>query len=290
MSSAGEAEILVQALPYIRKYRGRTIVVKYGGASMINEGLKAQVIQDIVLMNYVGIRVILVHGGGPEIEVLLKRLGKESRFVQGLRYTDGETMEVVQMVLCGKLNKEITALIENAGGRAVGLCGIDGATLKARRLKAAGGEDLGLVGEIEDVDTTLLNALLDSGIIPVLSSVAFGLGEDAGRSLNVNADTAAAKLAAAVKAEKLLLMTDVKGILRDMADPGSLIQAATLAELESLKEQGVVSKGMIPKVDCCALALSGGVKKAHIIDGREPHSLIVELFTDRGVGTMVSPA
>ena len=290
MSSAGEAEILVQALPYIRKYRGRTIVVKYGGASMINEGLKAQVIQDIVLMNYVGIRVILVHGGGPEIAALLKRLGKESRFVQGLRYTDGETMEVVQMVLCGKLNKEITALIENAGGKAVGLCGIDGATLKARRLKAAGGEDLGLVGEIEDVDTALLNALLDSGIIPVLSSVAFGLGEDAGRSLNVNADTAAAKLAAAVKAEKLLLMTDVKGILRDLADPGSLIQTLSLAELENLKEQGIVSKGMIPKLDCCALALSGGVKKAHIIDGREPHSLIVELFTDRGVGTMVSPA
>jgi acetylglutamate kinase len=285
MSSAEEAEILVQALPYIRKYRGRTIVVKYGGASMINGDLKAQVIQDIILMNYVGIRVILVHGGGPEIESMLKRLGKESRFIRGLRYTDAETMEVVQMVLCGKLNKEITALIENAGGRAVGLCGIDGATLKARRL----GEDLGLVGEIEDVDATLLNALLDSGIIPVLSSVAFGLGEDAGRSLNVNADTAAARLAAAVKAEKLLLMTDVKGILRDLADPGSLMRTATLAELEELKKQGLVSKGMIPKVDCCALALSGGVKKAHIIDGREPHSLIVELFTDQGTGTMVSP-
>ncbi|MDR2176418.1 MAG: acetylglutamate kinase [Treponema sp.] len=288
MSSAGEAEILVQALPYIRKYRGKTIVVKYGGASMINGGLKAQVIQDIVLMNYVGIRVVLVHGGGPEIDALLRRLGKESRFVRGLRYTDAETMEAVQMVLCGKLNKEITALIENAGGRAVGLCGVDGATLKARRLKAAGGEDLGFVGEIEDVDTTLLDALLDSGIIPVLSSVAFGLGEDAGCSLNVNADTAAAKLAAALKAEKLLLMTDVKGILRDLADPGSLIQSLTLAELDALKEQGTLSGGMIPKADCCALALSGGVKKAHIIDGREPHSLIVELFTDRGAGTMVS--
>ncbi|MDR0730239.1 MAG: acetylglutamate kinase [Treponema sp.] len=290
MSSTGEVELLVRALPYIRAYRGRTIVVKYGGASMINENLKHQVIQDIVLMNYVGIRVILVHGGGPEIESLLKRLGKESRFVQGLRYTDGETMEVVQMVLCGKLNKEITALVENAGGKAVGLCGIDGATLKARRLKAAGGEDLGFVGEIEDVDTTLLNVLLDSGLIPVFSSVALGLGEDAGRSLNVNADTAAAKLAAALKAEKLLLMTDVKGILRDLDDPGSLIQEATLAELEILKKEGVVSKGMIPKVDCCALALSGGVKRAHIIDGREPHSLIVDLFTDRGVGTMVSLA
>ncbi|MDR0668466.1 MAG: acetylglutamate kinase [Treponema sp.] len=288
MSSAGE--VLVRALPYIRAYRGRTIVVKYGGASMINGDLKSQVIQDIVLMNYVGIRVILVHGGGPEIESLLKQVGKESRFIQGLRYTDAETMEVVQMVLCGKVNKEITALIEAAGGKAAGLCGIDGATFKARRLKAAGGEDLGFVGEIEDVDTGLLDILLDKGVIPVLSSVALGLGDDAGRSLNVNADTAAAKLAAAVKAEKLLLMTDVKGILRDLADPGSLIQEATLAELEILKKEGVVSKGMIPKVDCCALALSGGVKRAHIIDGREPHALIVDLFTDRGVGTMVSLA
>jgi acetylglutamate kinase len=286
MSSAGEAGILVRALPYIRKYRGGTIVVKYGGNAMINGELKAQVIQDIVLMTYVGIRVILVHGGGPEIEALLKRLGMESRFVRGLRHTDEETMEVVQMVLCGKLNKDIAALIGNAGGRAVGLCGIDGATLKARRLRT--GEDLGLVGEIEEVDTALLISLLDSGIIPVLSSVAFGLGEDGGRSLNVNADTAAAKVAAALKAEKLLLMTDVRGILRDAADPDSLIHSVTLAELEALKQQGVLSGGMIPKADCCALALSGGVKKAHIIDGREPHSLIVELFTDEGVGTMVT--
>jgi acetylglutamate kinase len=287
MSSTGEAEILVHALPYIRQHRGSTIVVKYGGNAMINESLKAQVIQDIVLMNYVGIRVILVHGGGPEIDALLKRLGMESRFIRGLRYTDGGTMEVVQMVLCGKLSKDIAALIGNAGGRAVGLCGLDGATLKARRIRA-GGEDLGLVGEIEEVDTALLNTLLDNGIIPVLSSVAFGIGEDGGCSLNVNADTAAAKLAAAMKAEKLLLMTDVRGILRDTADPGSLIHAASLAELEVLKQQGVVSKGMIPKVDCCAIALSGGVERVHIIDGREPHSLIVELFTDEGVGTMVS--
>ncbi|MDR1972889.1 MAG: acetylglutamate kinase [Treponema sp.] len=288
MSSAEEAGILVQALPYIREHRGRTIVVKYGGASMINETLKAQVIQDIVLMNYVGIRVVLVHGGGPEIEALLKRIGKESRFVQGLRYTDEETMEVVQMVLCGKVNKDITALIGKAGARAVGICGIDGSTLKARRIKAAGGEDLGLVGEIEEVDTTLVDTLLDRGIIPVLSSVAFGLGEDEGRPLNINADTAAAQVAAALKAEKLLLMTDVKGILRDVKDPASLIPSATLAELDLLKSEGVVSKGMIPKVECCAIALKGGVKRAHIIDGREPHSLIVELFTDQGVGTMVS--
>jgi acetylglutamate kinase len=287
MSSSNEAEVLVHALPYIQKYRGRTIVVKYGGNAMINGALKAQVIQDIVLMNYVGIRVILVHGGGPEIDALLKKIGKESRFVQGLRYTDEETMVVVQLVLCGKVNKDITALIGNAGGRAVGLCGIDGTILKARRLKAAGGEDLGLVGEIEEVDAALLDTVLDSGAIPVVSSVAFGIGEDAGKSLNINADTAAAKIAAAVKAEKLLLMTDVKGILRDVQDTDSLIRAATLEELEGLKKEGVVSKGMIPKVECCAIALSGGVKKAHIIDGRTPHSLIVELFTDQGVGTMI---
>ncbi|MDR3248561.1 MAG: acetylglutamate kinase [Treponema sp.] len=287
MSLPEQAEILVHALPYIQRYQGRTIVVKYGGNAMINGDLKAQVIQDIVLMNYVGIRVILVHGGGPEIEALLKKIGKESRFVQGLRYTDEETMEVVQMVLCGKVNKDITALIGNAGGKAVGLCGIDGTILKAHRLKAAGGEDLGLVGEIEEVDTTLLNTVLDSGAIPVMSSVAFGMGDDAGKALNINADTAAAKVAAAVKAEKLLLMTDVKGILRDVQDPGSLIRSATLAELEGLKKEGVVSKGMIPKVECCAIALNGGVRKAHIIDGRTPHSLIVELFTDEGVGTMI---
>jgi acetylglutamate kinase len=214
-------------------------------------------------------------------------VGKESRFIGGLRYTDEETMELVQMGLCGKLNKDITALIENAGARAVGLCGLDGATLKARRMTSAAGEDLGLVGEIEEVDTALLDAVLDSGAVPVLSSVALGLGADRGRSLNVNADIAAAKVAAATGAEKLLLMTDVRGILRDLGDPDSLIRSATLAELEALKREGVVSRGMIPKVDCCAIALSGGVERAHIIDGREPHSLIVELFTDEGVGTMI---
>jgi acetylglutamate kinase len=197
-------------------------------------------------------------------------------------------MEVVQMVLCGKVNKDITALIQGAGGQAVGLCGLDGAMLKASRTRATGGEDLGLVGEIEEVDTSLLSAALDSGAVPVVSSVAFGIGEDAGRSLNVNADIAAAKVAAAMKAEKLLLMTDVQGILRDVKDPASLIKSAGLAELEGLKKDGIVSKGMIPKVDCCAIALNGGVKQTHIIDGRLPHALIVELFTDGGIGTMIN--
>jgi acetylglutamate kinase len=280
------AAVLIQALPYIQSFRGKTVVVKYGGNAMINAGLKAAEIHDVILMACVGIRTVLVHGGGPEIEAMLKKTGKESRFVQGLRYTDDETMEVVQMVLCGKVNKDITALIQRAGGRAMGLCGIDGGLLQAKRLKS-GGEDLGLVGEIEAVDTRVLNAVLDSGAIPVVSSVALSLGEAADLTLNINADTAAAKIAAAVGAEKLLLMTDVQGILRDVHDPDSLIKQISLSELDKLKKDGVVSKGMIPKVDCCSLAINGGVKKASIIDGRLPHSLLIELFTDEGIGTMI---
>jgi acetylglutamate kinase len=236
-------------------------------------------------MACVGIRAVLVHGGGPEIEAMLKKTGKESRFVNGLRYTDEETMEIVQMVLCGKVNKEITGLIERAGGRAIGLCGIDGAMLKARRMR--GEEDLGLVGEIEEVDVSILNTALDSGTIPVVSSVAYGIGGDEGQALNINADTAAAKIAAALKAEKLILMTDVRGILRDVRDPDSLIKSASRPELEELKKTGVLNKGMIPKADCCTLALDGGVGKAHIIDGRLPHALLIELFTDEGIGTMI---
>jgi acetylglutamate kinase len=235
-------------------------------------------------MACVGIRTVLVHGGGPEIEALLKKMGKESRFVDGLRYTDEETMEAVQMVLCGKVNKDITSLIERAGGKAMGLCGIDGAMLKARRIRE---KDLGLVGEIEQVDTAVLNSVLDSGAVPVVSSVAYGTGEDEGQALNINADTAAAKIAAAMGAEKLLLMTDVRGVLRNVQDPDSLIKTMARSEIETLKGEGVVSKGMIPKVDCCSLAIDGGVKKAHIIDGRLPHALLIELFTDEGIGTMI---
>jgi len=281
-----KAEILVSALPYIQQHRGKTVVVKYGGNAMINNDLKATVIQDIILMACVGIRVVLVHGGGPEIEALLKKTGKESRFVGGLRYTDEETMEVVQMVLCGKVNKDICSLIQKAGGRAMGLSGIDGALLRAHRL-LSDGEDLGLVGEIETVDSSLLNSVLDSGVIPVVSSVAYGTGECEGSSLNVNADTAAAKIAGAMKAEKLILMTDVQGILRDVNDPKSLVKVAGRGDLLSFKKDGIVSKGMIPKLDCCILALDGGVKNATIIDGRLPHALLIELFTVEGIGTMI---
>jgi acetylglutamate kinase len=277
------AGVLIQALPYIQRYQGKTIVVKYGGSAMINEELKDAVIQDVILMACVGIRTVLVHGGGPEIDAMLKRLGKESRFVNGLRYTDEETMEIVQMVLCGKVNKHIVSLIQRQGGRAMGLCGIDGNLLTAKRITD---QDLGLVGEIVSVDTKSIDALLDDGIIPVVSSVA--LDEDTGNSLNVNADSAAAHIAAALSAEKLALMTDVQGIMRDMDDPASLIKAIPRSDLDALKKDGVVSKGMLPKVDCCIKALDGGVPRAHIIDGRLSHALLIELFTDEGIGTMIT--
>jgi acetylglutamate kinase len=240
--------------------------------------------QDLIFMSRVGIRVVLVHGGGPEIEAMLRKTGKESRFVDGLRCTDEETMEVVQMVLCGKVNKDIVALIEREGGSAMGLCGLDGAMLKGTRVA---NRELGLVGDVASVDTAAIETVLNSGTIPVISSVAYGTGEDAGKALNVNADTAAARIAAALHAEKLLLITDVRGILRDVADEDSLIPVIARAELPGLKEKGVVSKGMIPKIDCCALALEGGVKRAHIIDGRQAHALLIELFTDEGIGTMI---
>ncbi|NLJ09343.1 MAG: acetylglutamate kinase [Treponema sp.] len=265
---------------------GKTIVVKYGGNAMINHDLKAAVIQDVVLMACVGIRTVLVHGGGPEIEHMLKIIGKESRFVNGLRYTDEETMEIVQMVLAGKVNKDIVSLIQQAGGQALGICGLDGGLLQARKLKSPAG-DLGLVGEISAVKTAVLDDVLSRGYIPVVSTVAQGVDNAAGQSLNINADTAAAQIAAALGAEKLMLMTDVRGILRDVNDPDSLLQEIKRSELDRLIKEGTVSKGMIPKVDCCRVALDAGVKKAHIIDGRIPHALLLELFTDEGIGTQV---
>lgn len=280
------ARILIQALPYIQKFAGKTIVVKYGGNAMINEELKAAAIQDLVLLACVGIRTVLVHGGGPEIDFMLRKIGKESRIVNGLRYTDGETMEIVQMVLAGKVNKDMVALIQQAGGQALGLCGLDGGLLQARKLQTAG-EDLGLVGDITAVKTAVLEDVLERGYIPVVSTVAQGVLDAAGQVLNINADTAAARIAAALGAEKLILMTDVRGILRDVNNPETLLQEIRRSELEALIREGIVSKGMIPKVDCCRLALDGGVRKAHIIDGRISHALLLELFTDEGIGTQV---
>jgi acetylglutamate kinase len=284
ISNNERAGVLVHALPYIQDFQGKTIVVKYGGNAMLNDELKKAVIEDIILMSCVGIRTVLVHGGGPEIEAMLKKTGKESRFVNGLRYTDEETMDIVQMVLCGKVNKEITALIQKTGGRAIGLCGIDGSLLKARRIK---NEDLGLVGEIEQVDVSILNNILNTEVIPVISSVAYGTGFDEGKALNINADIAAAKIAAALGAEKLVLMTDVRGILRDINDEATLIKSIKRQDLDALKKEGIITKGMIPKTDCCAIALDGGVKKAHIIDGRLSHAILIELFTDEGIGTEI---
>jgi len=285
ISNKDRANTLIHALPYIQNFQNKTIVVKYGGNAMLNDELKKAVIEDIILMSCVGIRTVLVHGGGPEIEAMLKKTGKESRFVNGLRYTDEETMDIVQMVLCGKVNKDITALLQKNGGRAIGLCGIDTGLLKAQRIK--GESDLGLVGEIKNVDVSLLNTILNEGIIPVISSVAYGTGDDEGKPLNINADIAAAKIAAAIGAEKLVLMTDVRGILRDVNDETSLIKTVERRNLESLKNEGIISKGMIPKTDCCAIALDGGVKKAHIIDGRLSHAILIELFTDEGIGTEI---
>jgi len=285
LSNKDRASTLVHALPYIQNFQGKTIVVKYGGNAMINKDLKSAVIEDIVLMSCVGIRTVLVHGGGPEIEAMLKKTGKESRFVNGLRYTDEETMDIVQMVLCGKVNKEITALIQKNGGRAMGLCGLDGAMLKAKRMK--GKDDLGLVGEIEQVDTVMLNNILNEEMIPVIASVAYGIGDDEGKGLNINADIAAAKIATALGAEKLVLMTDVRGILRDVQDENTLIKTVEKQQIESLKNEGILTKGMLPKTDCCVMALDGGVKKTHIIDGRLPHAILIELFTDEGIGTEI---
>jgi len=277
------ADILLQALPYIKDWAGKTIVVKYGGAAMTNENVRQAVAQDIVLMSTVGIRTVLVHGGGPEIDAMLRRIGKEPVFVKGLRYTDEETMEIVRMVLSGKVNKDIVALIDREGGRALGLSGVDGAMLKARRHE---GDDLGFVGDVLSVDPAPLLASLASGFVPVVSTIGVGIKDDE-NYYNINADTAAAEIAVALRAEKLMLLTDVPGILRDLSDFTTLIEELPRTEIPLLVRDGIVAKGMIPKVECCARAVDGGVATAHIIDGRSPHSLILELFTDSGSGTMI---
>ena len=280
ISNFERSQVLVQALPYIQKYYQKTIVIKYGGNAMINEGLKDAVMTDIVLLSLVGIHVVLVHGGGPEINAMLDRLGKESRFVGGLRYTDRETMDVVQMVLAGKVNKDLVQLLGAPGGKALGLCGLDGGMIRAVKHS---GEDLGFVGEIESVDVTPINDALKTGYIPVISTIGGGYGEDV---YNINADTAAARIAACLHAEKLLLMTDVRGLLRDKEDEGTLIPVVNVSDVPGLKNQGIISGGMIPKIECCVEAVRRGVHRTHIVDGRIPHSLLIELFSDEGVGTM----
>ena len=283
LSHADRSEVLVQALPYIQRYNGKTVVIKYGGNAMINEALQDAVMTDIVLLRSVGVNVVLVHGGGPEINDMLKRIGKESRFVGGLRYTDEETVEVVQMVLAGKVNKHLVQLLTCHGGQAVGLCGLDGDMIQAKKHDA--GEDIGFVGNIVKVNTKVINDAIASGYIPVISTV--GGGEN-GEVYNINADTAAARIASCLHAEKLLLMTDISGLLRDKDDESTLIQEVKVSEIPSLKAQGIISGGMIPKIDCCVEAVRRGVHRTNIIDGRIPHSILIELFTDAGIGTMFS--
>ena len=280
-NESDRARVLAEALPYIKKYNGKTIVVKYGGNAMISEELRHAVISDIVLLDLVGIRVVVVHGGGPEISAMLKKLGKESRFVDGLRYTDGETMEVVQQVLCGRVNKDLVATLNRTGGRALGLCGLDGGMLRARRLD----EKYGLVGEITAVDPRPVEDALERGYIPVVSTVA--QGEDAETSYNINADTAAAKLAVALGAEKLVLLTDVRGLLRDPADESTLLHQVHMSQIPGLIKDGIISGGMIPKLDCAVEAVRSGVRSTVILDGRIPHSILIELLSDEGIGTML---
>ena len=279
ISNAERASVLVQALPYIKKYAGETVVVKYGGNAMVNEELKDAVMSDIVLMQLVGINVVLVHGGGPEISAMLKKIGKESKFIGGMRYTDTETVEIVQQVLAGKVNKDLVQLLEQQGGRAVGLCGLDGSLLKADKLE----ENLGFVGEIREVNTQILKNAAQNGYIPVVATVAAGYH---GEVFNINADVAAARIAAELGAMKLILMTDVRGLLRNKEDESTIIPVVNVSDVSRLKKDGIISGGMIPKIDCCVDAVRRGVGRTHIIDGRIPHSILIELFTDEGIGTM----
>jgi len=281
LTNMERAEVLTAALPYIKRYTGKIVVVKYGGNAMINEQLKQQVMEDIVLLRLIGVKIVLVHGGGPEINEMMTRLGKEPVFVDGLRVTDQETMDIVQMVLAGKVNKTLVNLLEMKGGRAIGLSGMDG-----RLLECAPKDDrLGFVGEIRKIHIRPILDLLEKEYIPVVSTVGC---DRSGNAYNINGDTAAAFIAGALGAERLIMMTDIAGILRDKEDPSTLIPRISLAELPGLKENGIISGGMIPKVQCCADALSRGVHNVIIMDGRVPHSILMELLTDEGAGTMVS--
>ena len=278
---ADRAQVLAEALPYIQKYNGKTIVVKYGGNAMISQELRCAVISDIILLSLVGLHVVVVHGGGPEINQMLKRLGKQGKFVDGLHYTDEETMDVVQQVLCGKVNKDLVATLNRMGGRALGLCGMDAQLFQAVQLD----EKYGLVGEITGVDPKVVQDALAQGYIPVVSTVA--QGTDGNTAYNINADTAAAKLAVALGAEKLVLLTDVRGLLRDPKDESTLIHSVGVSEIPGLIKDGIISGGMIPKIDCAVEAVRSGVNSTVILDGRIPHSILIELLSDDGAGTML---
>jgi len=282
MANIDKARILSEALPYIQEYHGKTVVVKYGGAAIAADDLCRSVISDIVLLSLVGIKVVLVHGGGPEINEMLNKIGKESIFIDGLRYTDNETMDIVQMVLSGKISKQLVQMIGEQGGKAFSLSGIDGRMMVAKKLS---GKDLGLVGQLTSIDPEPVKMVLEKGYIPVVSTIA--CSEELGVAYNINADIAAASLAAALGAEKLILMTDVRGLMRNPKDESTLLSVVTLPEIAQLIKEGIISGGMIPKIDCCIEAVRQGVPRAHILDGRVPHSILVEILSDQGIGTMI---
>ncbi len=279
LTTAQRAKVLIEALPYIQQYNNKIIVIKYGGSAMVNEGLQRAVMGDIVLLSLIGVKAVLVHGGGPEINEALNKMGKKTEFIGGLRVTDQETAQVVQMVLAGKISKNLVNLIGNIGGRAIGLSGIDGQMIEARKMS----EELGFVGDIVNVNTQPILDVLEKGYIPVISTVGF---DREGNCYNINADTAAARIAGTLKAESLINMTDIAGLLRDKNDPKSLISKLNVSDAPQLIRDGVISGGMIPKVNCCIEAIRRGVKKVFIIDGRIPHSILIEVLTDEGIGTM----
>ena len=280
-SNAQRAQVLTEALPHIKRYTGKVVVVKYGGNAMVNEQIKEQVMEDIVLLWLIGVKIVLVHGGGPEITEIMSRLGKKPEFVDGLRVTDKETVDIVQMVLAGKVNKTLVNLLEMTGGKAMGISGMDGRLIEAKTKN----EKLGFVGEITKIHIQPVTDLLEKGYIPVISTVGC---DKKGNTYNINGDTAAAYIAGALNAERLIMMTDIAGILRDKDDPTTLIRSVTIEDAEKLHEEGVISGGMIPKVDCCIEAIHKGVKNVIIMDGRVPHSILMELLTDEGAGTMVT--
>ncbi|HRR77070.1 MAG TPA: acetylglutamate kinase [Ruminococcus sp.] len=282
ISNQNKAQVLIDALPYIQKYNNKILVIKYGGNAMTNKELKDAVMTDIVLLSLVGVKVVLVHGGGPEINDMLKKLNIESKFVNGLRYTDDATVDVVKMVLSGKVNKELVQLLAQHKGSAVGLCGIDGEMLMAEKKKTDDGQDLGWVGGITKVNTKPILDALNNGNVPVIATVAT---DSEGNTYNINADTAAARIAAELGAENLILMTDIAGLLRDKDDPSTLIPEVNVSEVPFLKRQGIISGGMIPKIDCCVEAVRRGVHKTVIIDGRVPHSILIEILSNEGIGT-----
>lgn len=279
MEKREQAEFLIEAMPYIKKYMNKVLVVKYGGNAMTDDKLKSSVMRDLVVLNLLGIKVVLVHGGGPEISDMLKKVGKKSEFVNGLRYTDEETAQIVRMVLAGSVNKALVDLIERNGGKAIGVCGQDGHLLKCEKQD----ESLGFVGKVTEIDTKVICDLLNLGYVPVVSTIGY---DDEGNIYNVNADTAAAAIAGALDAESLILMTDIKGLLENRDDPESLIKKVYVSDIPALVKQGIISGGMIPKIECCKEAIRRGVKKAVIIDGRVEHSLLIEILSDEGIGTM----